>query len=282
MAEQSLGRGAEKDLWEESLFNIWSDLSIDYVQKVGCAAEGSQGGLPIRTRRYTVDTVGSRGCQIPIATLVKHACFVGIADCYKDNSCVRINKRILIHRCTPPHVDDPRVLGQLLETLSVENVARGIGSGEDHNQCIGLGEKLVEIVLGVDLNTVANTLLTSDTSDLGAETDELRGEALCDVAETPDEHARITKRCESILGSIWLRTTEVTWPFALELVITHLVEATSGVNAENVVGARSEGLDPLKLCEALCGVLEVIGRVCPGNEDLGVDVLFWDGLLDVV
>ena len=88
MAEQSLGRGAEKDLWEESLFNIWSDLSIDYVQKVGCAAEGSQGGLPIRTRRYTVDTVGSLGCQIPIATLVKHACFVGIADCYKDNSCV--------------------------------------------------------------------------------------------------------------------------------------------------------------------------------------------------
>ena len=103
----------------------------------------------------------------------------------------------------------------------------------------------------------------------------------------------------------------MTWPFALELVIPHFVEATGAVEqeaegmfsdgvivetgtgadcdfggveagVEDVVGTGGEGLDPAEVLHVCGGVFEVVGGVCPCDEELGVEEVVGDGLGDVV
>lgn len=222
-----------------------------------------------------------------------------------------IHQRVLVDGGAAADVDDPGVLGQQLEALGVEGVLGGVGAGQDHDEGVGLGEQLGELVLAVDLDAVAHALAAGDALDLGAEAAQVRGERLCDVAEAPDEDAGVAQGGEGAGGAVGLGPAEVAGPLVLELVVAHLVEAAGGVEeeaegvlgdgvvveagaggdgdlggveagVEDVVRAGGEGLDPLEVLEAASGVLEVVGGVGPGHEDLGVGVLLGDGRLDVV
>jgi hypothetical protein len=53
-------------------------------------------------------------------------------------------------------------------------------------------------------------------------------------------------------------------------------------SVQNVIRAGCEGLNPFYVLQALSGVLEVIGRVGPGDEDVGINVLFGDRRLDII
>lgn len=204
------------------------------------------------------------------------------------------------------------MVGEELKALVVEGVVCGVGAGEDHDEGVGLGEELGEVVLGVDLDAVTDAGGAGDALDVGAEEGEAGGEGLGDVAKAPDEDAGVAEGGEAALGTVGLGPAEVLGPLGLELVVAHLVEAAGGVEeeaegvlgdgvvveagaggdddlggveagVEYVVGAGGQGLDPADVGEVGLGVLEVLGRVGPGDEDVGVVVLSRDGgSLDVV
>lgn len=223
----------------------------------------------------------------------------------------RIRQRILVHRRSSTDVDHPRVLGQQLQPLGVERVSGRFRTRQDQDQGVRLGEQLRQAVLGVDLHAVAHARAARHAFHVGAQADQVRGEGFGDVAEAPDEHARVAQRGECPRGSVRLGAAEVLRPFALQLIIAHLEEPPRGREEEtegvlgdgevvqagargdfdpggveagrqDVVGARGEGLDPAEVREAGRGVFEVLGRVCPGDENVGVGVFIGDELLDVV
>ena len=138
----------------------------------------------------------------------------------------------------------------------------------------------------------------------------MRCQRLGDVAVAPDEDVGVAEGSKAVLGAVGLGAAEVSRPLPLHLVVAHLIEAprgdqqqTEGVlgdgavvaprarrhnhigreaGRQHVVGPGGKRLDPAEVLHAARGVLQVLGAVGPGDEDLGVDQVLGDHGLDVI